>query len=450
MAKKRGKRFLFEKFWNRKFLIMLSKNLEKLLKSSKKNGFIYPRYDGYSLYNLVPTIYKLFNLNSGKISLPQDLYKNYINKSQKIVLFIADGFGYNQYKNLKAEISLLDKIYQKGNVFPITSVFPSTTTASLTTLATGLTPEEHGLFEWNLYIEELDEIIQTLPFSHLGKTAKTDELLELGISPNILISQETIHSDLSRKGINSYVFSDIAIANSSYSRISSKGAEKVVFEYLSDLIFNLLDFLTNKKGPALFYVYWAGIDSQGHKFSPKSKQYFLEAKIFFDSLQELLIKKLDKKTLEESLFLLTSDHGQVSINPGETTYLNNDKKLILFLKKSKNGKTILPTGNLRDVFLFVDDKMINQTIYNLDKAYGKLAYVLKTEDAIKGGLFGKGNPSKTFLQRAGNIIILPYKNNTIWYEHIKGEFVTYKGHHGGLSEDEMLIPFAIARFKDLV
>jgi hypothetical protein len=69
---------------------------------------------------------------------------------------------------------------------------------------------------------------------------------------------------------------------------------------------------------------------------------------------------------------------------------------------------------------------------------------------IKKGLFGIGEPSDKFLQRAGNLLLLPHKNQSLWYEYIKGEKLEYKGNHGGLSEDEMLIPFAISRFSELI
>ena len=158
---------------------MSPQDLEKILDKDEQD-FVYPRYDGYSLYNVVPTIFKLFGLNSERKTLPEKIWKKYISGNQKIVLFLTDGFGYNQAKEIKEQPVLLKKLFNSNSFFPITSVFPSTTAASLATLSTGLTPQEHGLFEWNLYFEEIDQIIQTLPFSHVGKQAKADELLNEG------------------------------------------------------------------------------------------------------------------------------------------------------------------------------------------------------------------------------------------------------------------------------
>ena len=41
----------------------------------------------------------------------------------------------------------------------ITTVFPATTTAATTSIATGLNPVEHGWLGWNMYIEPIDETI---------------------------------------------------------------------------------------------------------------------------------------------------------------------------------------------------------------------------------------------------------------------------------------------------
>jgi predicted AlkP superfamily pyrophosphatase or phosphodiesterase len=429
---------------------MLSKDLEKKLKENSKDGFIYPRYDGYSLYNIIPTIFKLFGLNSGKKTLPDEIYKKYIDKNQKIVLFLTDGFGYKQCEEVSQDIPFLKKLLGDNRIYPITSVFPSTTAASLTTLATGLTPQEHGLFEWNLYMEEIDQIIQTLPFSHLGKKAKTGELLNEGVSPEILLDRQTTYQQLLDEGIKSYVFTSEFIGNSAYSTVSAKGSNIRTYKYLSDLIVSLRDFLANNNGPLFCYVYWPNIDTESHIYGPGSNQHSLEAKIFFDTLQNALINKLSSDVLNNTLFLLTADHGQISINPEETIYLNDDEKLHSFLAISKNGKQILPYGNVRDVFLKVKNEKLDEAIEYLKEKYGKFALVLKTEELIKTGLFGTGEPSERFLRRAGNVVILPYENNTIWYEHIKGERSMYRGNHGGLSEEEMLIPFGIAKFSELL
>ncbi len=419
------------------------------LKSKEKKGFLYPQYDGYSLYNVIPTIFDLLEIKNIKTPLSLNLEK-YKNKNNKIVFFLMDGLGFNQYKNLLDRIDFLKILSAKGLVYPITSGFPSTTSASLTTIATGLTPQQHGLFEWNLYMEELGEIIQTLPFSPLGRKTRTDSLLDKGANPELLINKPTIYEALEKEKVQNYVFHNQSVSESVYSIVSTGTAKRISFRYLSDLIVSLRKSIVVEKGPAFFYVYWSGIDTQGHRFSPNSEEYFLEAKIFFDSLQKDFFAHLEKEKVKNTLFLMTSDHGQVAVDAKKTIYLNHDKKLFEAFDVDKNGEKILPWGSPRDVFLAIERRKKEEIFSYLKETYGKYALILKTEEAVGAGLFGDGSPNSEFLQRLGNIIILPFHGNTIWYEHIKGELFEYKGHHGGLTEDEMLIPFAIAKFEDLI
>jgi hypothetical protein len=71
----------------------------------------------------------------------------------KVVLLVLDGFGFNQFKRHCSDIPFLAELTGKSRVFPLTSVFPSQTTNALTSFSTGLTPQEHGLFEYLLLYE---------------------------------------------------------------------------------------------------------------------------------------------------------------------------------------------------------------------------------------------------------------------------------------------------------
>jgi hypothetical protein len=64
-------------------------------------------------------------------------------------------------------------------------------------------------------------------------------------------------------------------------------------------------------------------------------------------------------------------------------------------------------------------------------------------------LFGLGDVENLFLENVGNLLILPYQNNTVWFEHFENRKVTLHGHHGGLNEEEMIVPFAISKIIDL-
>ena len=68
------------------------------------------------------------------------------------------------------------------------------------------------------------------------------------------------------------------------------------------------------------------------------------------------------------------------------------------------------------------------------------AVVYRTADLIAAGFFGAAPVSETFLGRVGNLVVLPYRGEAVWwYEKDRFE-QKYFGHHGGLTPQEMEIP----------
>jgi len=85
----------------------------------------------------------------------------------------------------------------------------------------------------------------------------------------------------------------------------------------------------------------------------------------------------------------------------------------------------------------------------LRKKIGDKAKVVETKDAINDGLFGQGNVGNQFVDRAGNLLILPYGNETVWFEHFKDIKYNPIGQHGGLNLEEMVVPLAVTRLDKL-
>jgi hypothetical protein len=135
--------------------------------------------------------------------------------------------------------------------------------------------------------------------------------------------------------------------------------------------------------------------------------------------------------------------------PEETLYLNRFRKLVNSLDLAPSGKRIPPWGSARDLFLSIRKDRLDETESYLSKKLEGVASVLRTEEAVREGLFGIGKPSRRFLRRAGNLMILPHGLKTVWFRYRKGDSLNLRGHHGGMSKDEMTIPLAAARVSDI-
>ena len=425
---------------------MLLKDVERHVGRTHEGKFVYPRYDGYSLVNVPNTAMRILGVKGPGPVLGDMIYKGLnTRKIKKVVIILIDGFGYQMLKDAYKREPFLRKFIQKGMVAPITSGFPSNTSVSLTSFNTGLTPQEHGVLEWILYLREVDEIVNTVPFNVGGSTER--DSLKKRIDPKTLYNGDTIYQLLKKRNVASYTFTPMRISDTVFDNLVKKGSKKISYMHNSDLPARLREVLEKEKGKALLSAYIDTLDQSTHHHGPFTEESRAEILSIFHSLERGL-KKIDAKTAEETLIIITADHGHIKVDPRKTLYLDKDKFLNKVYSSGKNKKPILPTGSPRDLFMHVKENKIDETYLYLSRKFKNKAKIMKVQQALHNGLFGYGKVNKEFHNRTGNIMVLPYGNRAIWNKKVRK--IYYNGLHGGLSKDEMLIPFAATRLSDII
>jgi hypothetical protein len=411
----------------------------------EENNFLVPDYREKCLSNIPWFLLETLTAKRQVRTLPEELFSG-IEKErfEKVILILIDGFGF--YQLLEHKEGLFKRIGKLACINPITTVFPSTTAAALTSLSTGLTPQEHGLIEWYIYLEEAKEIIASLLFSPLGSRGR--DLLADKFSPRILFDGRTFYSDLAKSDVKSFVFLGRNIARSSYSKVAYRGSELVPYTSSSDMFVNLRRVLGQVAEKSYYQVYWSTVDTMEHTYGPSFEGSKLELELFMHSFFDGFIDRLDKKQARNTLLIITSDHGQIDIEPEKTIYLNRFRKLQEKFRKNPDGKLIEPTGSARDVFLHVED--VGSTIAYLQKKFNGKALVVDTAEAMTKGLFGMGKKSDKFMKRLGQILLLPYSNNTVWYKFANLGKLDLRGHHGSLTPTELIVPFIAVDLEKLI
>jgi hypothetical protein len=430
--------------------LMLVQQVESIKKKTNTT-FIYPQYNKNCISEIPNTILHLFKAENKKANSPLENALNIAisDKINKVVLLVIDGFGFNQFLNYYEENHFLTNLTNKGEVYPLTSVFPSQTTNALTTLNTGLTPQEHGLFEYFIYLKDIG-VVNTCRFERVG-SKRQNELSDEGFDPRILLlKNKNLHNTLKEKGINSFTHIHASNTFNACSTLIFQGSKIIPAVKSSDSIVGLRKNLEENSGKsAYFFVHIDTLDTISHEYGPESYEYYAELSLITYLLNKELVQKIDPKIAKETLLLVTADHGGLTVNPKETTYLNCFPKTILNLKVEKNRKPILPTGSPREVFLHIKEEKLAETKEWLKQKIGDKAQIIETKEAAEKGLFGLGFAGREFFERTGNLMILPYGNQTVWFENSEGRKISFLGQHGGLSEQEMLVPFAIARLSSL-
>jgi hypothetical protein len=421
---------------------------------SAEGRFVHPRYGGYSFADIPGSIASLLGVDSGRSVLDGSILEPVRSRGfDHVLLFLIDGFGFNDWLERAAEEPWLARFAERGSLTSLTAVFPSTTAAALTTLSTGLPPLQHGLPEWMIYVEELDEIIFTLPFRRWNSRQR-DELAALGYDGSLLFEGRTIFDTLAAAGIPSVAFCHSAYAQSAYSLASKRGSRSVGFLGAADLAVRIADELEAATAPTFFYVYWDHLDTLEHAHAPRSREARVEISLMSRLLPTQLPRLLGpagRRAAERTLLVVTADHGQVPVRAETTIYLTDSPELNELLRPRKSGPPILPTGSLRDVFVHVRAGKVDRTVEVLRQFLAEKAVVLRTEEALQLGLFGNGTPSERFLRRVGDVLVLPYPQETVWSQYPGVERPQrLRGHHGGLSADEMFVPFAEAILADVL
>jgi predicted AlkP superfamily pyrophosphatase or phosphodiesterase len=361
-------------------------------------------------------------------------------KYEAVVLFLIDGFGWRSFEKFQ-EAPFLKTVARLGQVEKLVAQFPSTTAAQLTTLHTGMPVGEHGIFEWIYYEPQLDAVIAPLLFSFAGTTQR-DTLKQAGAKPRHLLPNTTLYQKLKKLGISSTLFQHREYTPSSYGDVIFSGANACGYRTLPEALVTLVEALAKPTPHLTYYVlYNEKIDAVSHEYGPEAPETTAEIEVFLLTMESIFLKAL-KGNRRKILFLLTADHGQAETDPETTIYLNRDPRfegIEKFLKTNRQGELLVPAGSARDFFLYIQAGMVDDAQEFLTQRLEGRAEVRKVADLMSGGWFGP-TLSPRFCERAGDLVILPFRYESVWwYEKNKYEQRFY-GHHGGLTPQEMEIP----------
>lgn len=403
------------------------KSLEAVKAASWSSEFCRPLYESYCFSKIAGTILNLLGKKSD--ALPQDCWVK--GPYDTVILFLVDGFGWQFLEKNHTKYPFLSRFFRQGIVSKLTSQFPSTTAAHITSLCSGSEVGQTGIYEWFYYEPQLDRVIAPLLYSYAGD--KKCGSLQKVIAPEKILPRETFFQKLQKEGIPSYIFQPKEIAFSTYSNWMFRGAEVAGYDRFSKCLSSLFPRL--EQG-GLFYVYFGDVDCESHHHGMDSKQVHQAMDKCFTAMEEFW-QQLSKKNLNVAC-VMTADHGMTPIDPATTVFLNREiPALEPLIRKGSDGRPLTPAGSCRDYFLHILPDKLEEAKTLLNKTLENKALICETAQLIQEGFFGSKEVSEAFLKRVGNLVILPYGNNSIWW-YEKGRFdQKFYGMHGGLTRPEM-------------
>ncbi|WP_254767593.1 alkaline phosphatase family protein [Salinilacihabitans rarus] len=415
--------------------------VERSLAERADGDYWFPAYEDYCFSNVPETALSVLD-DAFERRLPADVFDGVDLGVDHVVLFLLDGFGYERWTRHRDEHALLSSLADRGTVTPLTSIYPSETAAAITTVHTGLSPVEHGLLGWFQYLESAGRIVQTLPFATLdgdplAAASPASEATELfGGTP--------LYGRANDAGIDSYAIQPAKFVDSGYTRATTAGAERIGYDTVADLALSIRRTLEDASGKTYVYAYEPTIDAISHAEGTGGERYRANLGAILDRLRRELVDRLDPAVAERTLLLVTADHGIVDTVPAENvdlTGLDDWPALRGTFRRDAAGEPRLPTGSPRNVHFHVRPDRLAEARgiveANLD------ARTFTREEALDRGLFGPGTPSPPFDRRCGDLIAV-HRNRGVWWREMASV-----GMHGGLTREEMLVPFAAARLDAL-
>ncbi len=382
-------------------------------------GIHLPNYQN-SILNLTASILSAYQVTPFHPPLKQ---KMELENKQNIVLFILDGFGLNLYRKHAAETFL-----KNHYVDTLTSVFPPTTSAAITSLNSGRTPWEHGAIGWTLFFKEFAKNIDYLP-NWDSITATTQNSFVYNVYD--IVGAESIFSLLRDKRPDLMLYQITEERLQSSYNVNLTAANTTVMsptrkENRYELIYKTITQHSQLR--KFIYSYCANPDHLEHHHGVYSQEVAAFLQKTFQKLEELCQRLQGTDTS----MLITADHGLIDID--DYYYLNEDEELF--------QSVILPAfPEPRFISFFVKKHRIQQFLRASEK-YENDFWILSRAEFLQKNLLGSGIEHPKIDDFVGDYVFIAKSTKalkTIYQQNGKWE-KEFKAHHAGITPAEMQVP----------
>lgn len=400
--------------------------------------FIYPHYDGRSILNIPSSICHWLGVPGlGAGPLAPQILSTLDDGYQNVVLILMDALSLECFRSLMRDNTLpvWAKLTDDGIFTPLTSIAPSTTSVALTSLWTGISAAEHGIAGYELWMKEYGIVVNTILQAPMSFQGDVGGLRRAGFVPETFIESTLLGTHLTKNGVQAYAFQHQCIAHSGLSRMLMQDVNVNSFRTQADLWVNVRTTLEKNSSQRKFiWVYWGEVDNFSHHYGPNDERTINEFVNFSTTFENLFLDRLTAHTRQKTLLILLSDHGQIETQPDQHYDLRHHPDLVRHLH-------IMPTGENRLAYLYLRHGQAEAIHDYIEHVWpGKFAF-LDPRVSVESGLIGLGKPHPRLLDRLGDMIVVARDAAYLWWSPKPDHLV---GRHGGLSAQEMLVPFLAA------
>ncbi len=344
-----------------------------------------------------------------------------IGRDRPLLFVLVDGLG-----------CVFDELARPGGLLAgaegiqLRSVFPSTTAAALTTLATGAWPSQHGVPSWYTHLHNHDLTATILPFVERDSERK---LQEFGIRPSeafVYPSRMALIESRFR------TYHPRAISNSEFTSYQRGSAPTDPYDHLRDAVATVVTRIVEQDEPGIHYLYLPMLDSASHRDGPESSAT-LRALEAVDRALGLIAEQLDGR----ARIAISADHGELHVTASEKGLFLPDDPLLDDLHTPPHGEPRVP--------MFCVQRGREDTFEGeFRERWGRDWALLTRAEAEEMRLFGPEPMSPITAERVGSHLALSATKNVLVYGEAGNKVSALNGYHAGLRAEEMEIPLLLA------
>jgi hypothetical protein len=399
-----------------------------------ESNFIHPDYHGRSILNLTSGIcYWLGAPSLGATPLSPELLFPDSADLRRVILVMVDALALHRLKRWMADgtAPVWSRLAEQGQLAALTSITPSTTSSALTSLWTGKSPAEHGIVGYELWLKEYGVVSNMILHTPITFENDTGSLARAGFKPEQFLGLPTLGTHLSEHGVRSYALQHRSIIRSGLSQMFFKDVAAHGFLTSAELWVNLRHLVeSNPHQKQYFWVYTGQIDHFSHFYHPDDERTAAEFAEFSRAFEQRFLDQLSPANRKDTLVLLTADHGMIATQKSARYDLRNHPEL-------SHQLHILPTGENRLMYLFVKPGKEDSVRAYFEQTWPDQFTFLDPAEAVTKGLFSPGTLHPLLADRLGDLIVAARNDAYLWWADKENLLV---GRHGGLSEQEMIVP----------
>jgi len=356
-----------------------------------------PDYAGGSVVNLVADLEMRLGGSPSTPGLHPHL-ADAIPEAPTYVIVLFDGLGTAQLAHSAATLA-------HDLTHSIDAVFPTTTTVSLASIATGLPPSQHGLLGYQLWMPDTGHVVNTIKWTTLW-----GEQIDLDTSN--LLPGPNLWERLAAVGREPIAVQPGHFAGSPLSQALYRGCRFEPIFTAEEIVTATVD-LAGEPG-RLIFTYVPYVDYAAHVYGQISPEYE-ESLSVASRIWEGIAHRLPRG----AVVVGTADHGHVDFAEADQTRIP---------KELEEDRILY--GDSRAMFVRGDEA----------PGFAELpASWIPTEQIVEW--WGPTPRHASFADRAPDGVLLADDDAVLLHSHSDRRLI---GHHGGLTDAERRIPLLVS------